>query len=481
MNTSNVETTEFAIDGLQLSAHELQQLQASVIEFTQKFEALLASGEASYTDVTTAQLAQWFEPPSEQGVVENSNDINILLQTVLAAAQTGVETASGGHLSYIPNGGIPSAALGRYIATVLNRHTGVASACPGAVALEHSLIKWMCSLFGLGKSATGLFLSGGSMANFMATVTARNQTGDDFSIATVYVSAATHHSVEKACQLAGINKKNIRVLPLNSKLQMDVAALNTQIKMDIAAGFKPMMIVATAGTTDAGTVDNIGSCSALAKRYHCWLHVDAAYGGFFTLTSRGQTVLREIGKADSITLDAHKSLFLPYGIGALLVADKTKLAVDAKAGAYLQDMAELADLPDYSTMGPELTRPNRGLELWFALQFHGVAAFRGELDRMLNLAQYTVKRLIEIPGIKLVTKPMLSIVCFRARAGDAETQRILDWVNARGKVHISSTRIRNKLTLRAAFLNPRTRTAQVDELIAAIEEALAELQIARAS
>ena len=447
---------------LELGAGERAALTAEVVAAVDRFLDELGSEPASYGE-TDRQLIQWLRRPPPNG---GSPDVGPLLDSVLTAARTGFDTAGGGHLSYIPNGGVYAGALGRFVAAALNRWTGAAFVQPGAVALEQSVIDWMLGLFGLGPSAAGVLLSGGSMANLEAVVAARTAQGDRFEDAVIYTSDRAHHSMAKAARLAGIPASGVRVVPTDAAHRLDPTALRRSVTADRRAGLRPMMVAATAGTTDTGSVDPLVACADIATAEDLWFHVDAAYGGFFALTERGAALLDGIDRADSITVDAHKSLLIPFGVGGLLVADeRTLVEAHEGRGAYMRDAHDDPDMPNYCSLGAELSRPFRGLDLWLPLHLHGVDAFRCELDRMLDLALRAATRLERIPGIELAAEPTLSIVAFRAAGGDAATEEILTEVNRSGEVHVSSTTVDGRLAIRLAFLNHRTTTAIADRAV----------------
>lgn len=236
-----------------------------------------------------------------------------------------------------------------------------------------------------------------------------------------------------------------------------------------------MLIAVSAGTTDTGTVDPLAECARIAAAAGAWFHVDAAYGGFFVLTERGRNRLAGIETADSITIDAHKSLFMPFGVGGLLVRDESQLVDSLEGrGSYMQDVPEHArEIPNYFAMGPELTRPPRGLEVWLALNLHGIEPFRAELDRMLDLAAWTAQALAEMSEIEVVADPELSIVAFRSTAGDSTTRAIAQHMNDSGDVHVSSTTVDGHFTVRLAFLSQRTTGDVARAAVELIREALA--------
>lgn len=403
---------------------------------------------------------------------EGPGDLDEVMDLLGAALEPGFDSAGSGFLSYIPSGALPVAGLAAYVGAATNRYTGANHAAPGAVALEQGVIDWMVELFGMPSTAGGVLFSGGSIANLTATVAARSRFGEDFSLGVVYTSDRAHHSVEKAARIAGIATGRVRAIATDESLRLDADALSKAIDDDLAQGLQPMLVVATAGTTDTGAIDPLVECARLASENGCWFHVDAAYGGFFQLTERGSALLEGIELADSITVDAHKSLFLPFGIGGLIVRD-TQALVDAHEGhgSYMQDVADDARPHNYA-MGPELTRPNRGLQMWLPLHVHGVDAFRVDLDRMLDMAETTAARLATMEGITVTTAGPLSIVSFAADSGEAATRRILEHLNGSGDVHVSSTILDGRFVIRVAFLSQRTDAAVADRLIDLVAEAV---------
>lgn len=445
---------------------DIEPVVAAVRELVDEFIAGRALAPAVGGAASTELLERLARRPGDA-----PGDLTAVIDLLTSALEPGFDSAGAGFLSYIPTGALPVAGLAAYIGAITNCYTGANHAAPGAVALEQSVIDWMIELFGLPSSAGGVLFSGGSIANLTATVAARSQFGEDFSMGVVYTSDRAHHSVEKAARIAGIASNRVRAIPADASLRLDCSALAQAIDEDKAAGLRPMLLVATAGTTDTGAIDPLVECARLASENDCWFHVDAAYGGFFQMTERGRDRLRGIELADSITVDAHKSLFLPFGIGGLIVRDTDALiAAHEGHGSYMQDVAD-GSLPHYYAMGPELTRPNRGLQMWLPLHVHGVDAFRADLDRMLDLAVATADELSKIDGITVTTAESLSIVTFAADAGETATRKILEHLNASGDVHVSSTMLGKQFVIRAAFLSQRTGVSVVERLIELVVEA----------
>lgn len=427
-----------------------------------------ADMDASGDDLDAETLERLQRPPGETGT--SPEEVLAVLQE---AGRGGIYHPSGGHLSYIPNAGLYTAALGEFIAAGLNRYTGIAGAAPGFVAMEHGVVDWIASLFDPGPDSSGILLSGGSMANLTALVTARiTRLGDDFAKGCLYVTPHTHHSVAKAARIAGFRADQIVSIEVDDDLRMDPDALRRRVASDRAEGRQPFLVVASAGTTDTGTVDDLNQIADVASESGLWLHVDAAYGGFFILTDRGRKVLDGIHRSDSIALDPHKGLSIPFGVGALVVKQESHL-VDAHLGrgAYLRDEDNYAGVRDIASLGPELSRPFRGLSVWLPLQLHGVAPFRDALDRSLDLAEHAYVRLAGLPGIEKIWAPDLSIVAFWLTDDDVG-RRILEGINTGGRVHLSPTRVKDRYVLRLAILNRRTTREHVDHAIDLIEEAL---------
>jgi aromatic-L-amino-acid/L-tryptophan decarboxylase len=393
-------------------------------------------------------------------------------------------TAGPGYLAYIPGGGIFHAAVADLIAAAVNRYVGVFAAAPALVQLESNVIRWFCRFVGYPAGAGGVLTTGGSLANFTAVVTARNEKlGHSFRGGILYASDQVHHSVQKAASLAGFPHSNVREIPTDDRLRMRLDALEESIARDRASGLEPFMIVGSAGTTNTGAVDDLSGIAAIARRLSIWFHVDAAYGGFFILTKRGRAVMRGIEEADSITLDPHKALFIPYGTGSLLVRDAAALQrAHSLHAVYLPQMQEETGLVDFCEISPELSRGFRGLRVWLPLKMAGVDAFRRQLDEKLDLTLWATEQLRLIPGVEIVAEPQLSIVGFRfvreALNGDELNrinERILARINDRKRVMVTSTVVGGRYVIRICVVSFRTHADRmamaIEDIRAAISEA----------
>lgn len=394
-------------------------------------------------------------------------------------------TAGPGYLAYIPGGGLFTAALADLIAGATNRYVGVWQAAPGLVQLETNAVRWLAQIVGLPAGSGGFLTTGGSLANFSAVVAARVELlGERFADGVIYTSVETHRSVVRAARLAGFRADQVREVAVDDRFCVKVEAMAQAIADDRAAGLRPCMIVGQAGTTNTGAVDDLGALADLARREGMWLHVDAAYGGFFCLTARGRARLSGIERADSVTLDPHKGMFLPYGTGCLLARDPQALRrAHGSSADYLPPMQDDPELVDFCELSPELSRDFRGLRVWLPLKLVGARVFARALDEKLDLAERCAAALAELPNIEMVAAPQLSLLAFRHAPPtiadgpelDAHNRRLLAAINGRGRVYLTATVVRGRFVLRICVLSFRTHGERVEAALADIRAALAEV------
>ena len=462
---------------LELSGAEFRRLAGLALDRIVPFVESLPSQPASALEHPIELARELAEPVPEDGTPFD----RILALLFDRAVPTSYNTAGPGYLAYIPGGGLLQTAIADLIGDAVNRYVGVWLAAPGVVQLEANAIRWFCDIAGYPPTASGFFTSGGSLANFSAVVTARRALlPPQFLHGTLYCSDQAHHSVVKAATLAGFPDDCVREIPADGDFRIRLDALEAAIAADRRAGRAPFLIVGNGGTTNTGAVDDLAGLADLAARERVWLHVDAAYGGFFLLTDRGRRALRGIDRADSITLDPHKGLFLPYGTGCLLVRDAATLhRAHALSADYLPAMQEAGDLVDFCQISPELSRPPRGLRVWLPIKLHGIRAFRDALDEKLDLAAWAARELHTLPGIAIVAEPQLSTVAFcleRPGTSDDELNRLnralLERINARRRVFLTGTMVGGRFIIRICVLSFRTHR---DRMEAALEDIRAAL------
>jgi aromatic-L-amino-acid/L-tryptophan decarboxylase len=411
--------------------------------------------------------------------VESGAEFQPMFEDAQRAIAHTFEYAGPGYLAYIPGGGLFTAAIADFVAQGVNRYVGLWQPSPAAVQIEENVTRWLCDLFDYPATSQGLLLSGGSMANLSAVVTARHaKLGVDFLDGTYYVTEHAHASVTKAATIAGFSKRNLRIVANDAELRMDPDALRAQIAADRADGMRPFLVAPSAGTTNTGAIDPLDAIADVAADEGLWMHVDGAYGGFFQLTERGRTWFRGIDRSDSVTLDPHKGLFLPYGTGGLVVRGGQALR-DAhhEGAAYLQDIHATGELPNYADLSPELSRDWRGLRVWMPLRLHGVAAFRDALDEKLDLTTYLADAFRDDPNVELCWEPQLTVIPFRLAGVDDDDvqQEFLRRINASKRVFLSSTMIDGRYVLRVCIVSHRTHKDRIDECIEIVGRAAAEL------
>lgn len=384
----------------------------------------------------------------------------------------GLNPASGGHMGYIPGGGIYTTALGDFMADITNRYAGIFFGGPGAVRMENMLIDWTAKLINYPKGALGNLTSGGSIANLIAITTARdakNIKSHNITKSVIYMTSHTHHCVDKAIRIAGLSETIIRRIPLDKSFRIDTDALEQLLKDDKSAGLNPFLVVATIGTTDVGAVDNIEKIGKLTKAYDTWFHIDAAYGGYFILVDELKERFKGVESSDSLVIDPHKSLFLSYGTGIVLVKDGKKLHESHYYKAnYMKDAIANATVPSPADLSPELTKHFRGLRFWLSLKLFGLKPFKAGLLEKHLLCKY-FHSAIESRGFIVGPKPELSVCIYKYKTSQIDSnafnERLVENIHADGRVFVSSTTIDGEIWLRMAILAFRTHKYHIDKCI----------------
>lgn len=383
-------------------------------------------------------------------------------------------TPSPGYLAYIPGGGLYPAALADFIADTTNRYTGIWQAAPALVQLEANALEWLREWMGMPAGTSGVFTTGGSMATFNAVLCAREKSlGNDIRRGVLYTSDQAHHCVIKSAKLAGIMPDRVHSIPSDAQFHLTPAALRDAIREDRRAGLVPFMVVSNAGTTNTGAVDPLDAIADLCADESLWHHVDGAYGAFFQLCEETRHVLRGIERADSLTLDPHKGMFMPYGTGALLVRDGAALRAAHEASAdYLPEMPSPATFYDPSQHGPDLSRGFPGLRMWLTMKLYGADTFRAAITEKRALAVNAAARVAALPHIVIDAPPELSLFPFHvtwpgatlAHENDA-TRELMANVSQRGRVMISGAVAGGRYVGRVCVLSFRTHAPQIDALV----------------
>ncbi|WP_024510435.1 aspartate aminotransferase family protein [Bradyrhizobium sp. ARR65] len=388
-----------------------------------------------------------------------------------------------GFMGWVHGGGSAVGMLAEMLAAGLNANLGGRDHVP--IEVERQIVQWTREMFGFPESASGIFVTGTSMANLMAVLVARTAAlgklarrhgiGNEGDLLTAYTSKAAHGCISKAMDISGLGSDALRCIGVEQSHRIDVAALRAQIARDREIGFKPFLVVGSAGTVDIGAIDDLVGLAALCREENIWFHVDGAFGALGILSPALAPLLAGIEQADSIALDFHKWGQVPYDAGFLLVRDGERHRdAFAAPAAYLRREARglAAGSPWPCDLGPDLSRGFRALKTWFTLKTYGTEKLGAVITRSCALAGYLEARIQAEPRLELLAPVNLNIVCFRYRAEDANKvngEIVMD-IQESGIAAPSTTLLNGQLAIRAAIVNHRTDTRDIDALLSAVLE-----------
>lgn len=386
-----------------------------------------------------------------------------------------------GFMGWVHGGGTAVGMLAEMLAAGLNANLGGRDHIP--IEVERQVVEWTRQMFGFPGEASGIFVTGTSMANLMAVLVARTsalgqsvrQRGVENASLTAYTSKAAHGCITKAMDIAGFGSDALRCIDVDRFHRIDVAALRSRIAGDREAGLHPFLIVGSAGTVDIGAIDDLSALSALCREEGLWFHVDGAFGALGILSPVLAPRLAGIENADSIALDFHKWGQVPYDAGFLMVRDGQRHRdTFSSPAAYLRRETRglSAGSPWPCDLGPDLSRGFRALKTWFTLKTYGTERLGNIITRTCALAGYLEARVLAEPRLELLAPVQLNIVCFRYRAADANRVNgdiVID-IQESGIAAPSTTLLDGELAIRAAIVNHRTDTCDIDALIAAVLE-----------
>ncbi|HUF28296.1 MAG TPA: pyridoxal-dependent decarboxylase [Gemmatimonadaceae bacterium] len=386
-------------------------------------------------------------------------------------------------MGYIPSSPTFPAIAGDWLATGFNFFAGVWTVASGPNQLELTVLDWFRQWLGMPEGTSGLMTTGGSAATLTAVVASRHRVdpdGDEIARLTVYTSDQAHSSVARAAWIAGIPRANVRSIATDGAYRVQVDALREAVAADRAAGLVPFLVVASAGTTNTGAIDPLGAIAELCEGERLWMHVDAAYAGFAALLPSGSRLLTGIERADSVTLDPHKWLFVPFECGSLLVRDQRALAAAFSVHPeYLGDVQGRAEEVNFADLGIQLSRSAKALKIWLSVGYYGIAGIREAIERGIRRAEYAETLLRSREDVEILSPAQLGVVCFRLHppgmdhpgALDALNEAINARVNAGGRFLMSSTRLHGRFSLRLCTHVHRMTEVDIDEVVQAITTA----------
>lgn len=357
-----------------------------------------------------------------------------------------------------------AAVLGEWLGTGHNAICASWGGGSGPAAVELVVIEWLRQLMGMPAGTEGVLMSGGSLANLTAFAAARATLGQGVA----YLTDQTHSSLARDLLAMGFAPEQVRVLPSDAQLRMPMAGLVAAIAVDRAAGRQPMMVVASAGTTNTATVDPLPEIAGLCRAEGMWFHVDGAYGAPGALCEQGRAVLAGMELADSLVLDPHKWLFQPYDVGCVLVRRPGALErAFSMNPEYLKDVMGTTGEVDFRNRSLELTRRSRALKLWLTFRVYGAERLRTAVARGIELAERAEALLRRDPHIwEIVTPAQLGIVTFALRGGDAALHAARAKALAdSGYAAVTSTTLQGRGVLRLCTINPTTTEADLAETI----------------
>ncbi len=420
-------------------------------------------------------IRQSFQQPLDLDQTDLAAAHNIFMGKVIPYA---LGNAHPGFMGWVHGGGTPVGMLAEMLSAGLNANLGGRDQAP--IEVERQVVQWVRDLFDFPETASGLFVTGTSMANLLAVLIARTArlgvkvrqkgiTNNDQQLV-AYTSISAHISLTQAIEIAGFGSSALRKIPVNQQFQMDISALELAISEDKNAGLTPFFIAGTAGSADVGAIDNLNALADLCQREKIWFHVDGAYGALGILSPDIAPHLQGIEQADSIAFDFHKWGQVPYDAGFILVRDsQLQLDTFSSPAAYLkrETRGMAAGSPWPCDFGPDLSRGFRALKTWFTLKVYGAEKLGQVISNTCALAQYLKLRIEAEPKLELLAPVALNIVCFRYRSIDANriNAELVIALQESGIAAPSTTTINGQLVIRAAIVNHRTTSRDIDALI----------------
>ncbi|MEX0273601.1 MAG: aspartate aminotransferase family protein [Flavobacteriaceae bacterium] len=473
----SIERLELSKDDMKALGHEIVD---AIIEHHLTQDSKLPVVAGSREEMDTLFLEEAPENPSNPLEV-----LHFVLEKVMTKSTILSHPQA---YSFVPGPSNYVSVMADTLATGFNIFSGGWAASPAASELEIVTIQWLLRIFGFPKKkGGGIFTSGGSMANLTALATARRiKCGEDFSKAIVYLSDQAHSSNIKAIRVLGFKKEQIRVIPTDIEFKFGINKLKNCIAKDRLEGLFPFCLIASAGTTNTGTVDPLGELAKICKKESIWFHIDGAYGAAAILSEKGKRLLKGIEKADSLTVDPHKWFFQPYEMGCLLVRNHKHLShTFTEKPEYIRDIEGNPSEINFYDHGIQLTRRFRALKFYMSLKTFGLGAFKKAITYNIELAEEVEQSLRKSKHWEVVFPATLAVINFRYNPIDKKyTVKELDSINqyisnevvASGKALLVTTLLHGQVILRMCLINPRTTIQHVRETLALCMEVAKERQ-----
>lgn len=439
-----------------------------------------------FPETASGEIAALFLEP----LPEEPTDPEVLLDEVQKKIiRNSCHSISPNFHALVTSQGNPIGIAGALLAAGLNQVVLKEAIAPAATHVERQVLRWIAEFIGYFRDSDGILVSGGSMANLVALAAARNATGNS-DIArqglggsrrlTVYASTETHHCIAKAMNLLGLGVDNLRSVPTDDRFMIDLDAMGERVAADRRAGYTPFCVVGNAGTVNVGAVDPLNRLSDFCQLEGLWFHVDAAYGGPAGATSAAREYFHGIERADSIAIDPHKWLHVPFEVGCVLVHDGRFLAdTFGHSGAYAESPGEPTSFVNFMDRGIQMSRDFKALKVWMTLKGYGAKLLRDSIQENIATMRHLGRLVDSGDDFERLAPVTLSIVCFRyVRTGCRGNEPYLEWINQRllealgkdGRVFVMGTRINGRTALRACCVKFRTKVEHVEYLLEVLKE-----------
>jgi glutamate/tyrosine decarboxylase-like PLP-dependent enzyme len=438
-------------DTLGMDVEEMRRLGHKVVDMVID-RAMRRNEEPAILTGDPADLLGKLGGPLPETPMDPDASLELMAEVALSNQQHGDHPR---YFARVPGPASFAAILGEWMGTGFNTISSSWGGGSGPATIEMVAVDWLSQMLGLPETTEGVLLSGGSLANLTAFATARSELGHGVA----YVTDQTHSSLPRDLREMGYHAGNIHMMPSDETHRMSAAALRAAISVDWAEGRRPLIAVATAGSTNTGAADPLNEIADICEAENMWMHVDGAYGAPAAITAQGRDYLSGIERADSIVLDPHKWFFQPYDVGACLVTRPGALErCFAMSPEYLKDVQATTGAVNFGNRSLELTRRSRALKLWMSIRTYGAERFREAVQRGIFLAEFAEDYLRQSPEMwNVVTPAQIGVVCFALKDWKpGEHAARSKAVSDSGFACVSSTMLKDQSVLRLCTINPLT-------------------------
>ncbi|GHA46613.1 lysine decarboxylase DesA [Streptomyces anthocyanicus] len=446
-----------------------EQYRRSVTEGVERVAAKLATADRPFTGVTVDALSPRIDAIDLDEPLHDTAAVLDELEDVYL--RDAVYFHHPRYLAHLNCPVVIPALLGEAVLSAVNSSLDTWDQSAGGTLIERKLIDWTCARIGLGPAADGVFTSGGTQSNLQALLLAREEAkAEDFADLRIFASEASHFSVRKSAKLLGLGPDAVVSIPVDRDKRMQTVALARELERCARDGLVPMAVVATGGTTDFGSIDPLPEIAGLCEQYGVWMHVDAAYGCGLLASLKYRDRITGIERADSVTVDYHKSFFQPVSSSAVLVRDAATLRHATYHAEYLNPRRMVQErIPNQVDKSLQTTRRFDALKLWMTLRVMGADGIGALFDEVCDLAAEGWKLLAADPRFDVVVQPSLSTLVFRHIPADVTDPAEIDRANlyarkalfASGDAVVAGTKVAGRHYLKFTLLNPETTPADI--------------------